>query len=95
MNPQNSPIILTKTREENGTSTRYRLIGTFDAFGDTEIFSVFLTTMRGDSLTEDFVYDISRDPDEAARFFRTVCEHRATALHLRELAEDFLAQEDP
>ena len=87
-----SAVILTKTREEEDVSTRYRLITTFDAFCGAEVFSVLLTTRRGKEETEDFVYDIARDEDEAARFFSRIVEYRVTARHLREIAEDFLCE---
>ena len=87
-----SCVILTETRKGCGVLTRYRLIETFDAFLGTAVFSVLLTTEYGGTVTEDFVCDLSRDPDEAARFFRRIVEYRATATHLRELAEDFLCE---
>ena len=84
-------VIMTENKEEKGVLTRYRLLCTFDAFEETEVFSVFLTTRCEDVLSEDFVYDIARDRDEAICFFRLLCENRATACHLIEIAENFLA----
>ena len=91
MKPQTA-VMQTETRDEQGVSTRYRLIVTFDAFLGTEVFSVFLTTRRGREETEDFVYDVARDEREALHFFSRIIEYRVTALHLREIAEDFLCE---
>ena len=85
-------VMLTEVRKEGGVSTRYRLLGTLDTFLGTEVFSVFLTTQCEGMFTEDFVYDISRDEGEAVRFFHRIVEYRVTALHLREIAEDFLVE---
>lgn len=91
MREMGSEIIFTKRREDGVLVTDLRLIRTFDALWETDVFSVLLTTHAGGVRTEDFVYDISRDFDEAKRFFDMLCRGKASAVHLRELAEDFLA----
>ena len=92
MTKETSALILTDITGENGILNRYRLIATMDAISGKEVFSVFLTTESGEGMTEDFVYDITRDSDEAVRFFHRLVEYRATALHLRDIAEDFLCE---
>ena len=92
MKRESSGLIMTDIGREEGVLNRYRLIATMDAFSGREVFSVFLTTESADGVTEDFVYDITRDPDEARVFFQRIVESRATALHLREIAEDFLCE---
>ena len=94
METQATAVIGTDISREEGILNRYRLIATTEASG-AEVFSVFLTTESEDGLTEDFVYDVSRDPDEAELFFRRLVACRATALHLRDIAEDFLCEMVP
>jgi hypothetical protein len=91
MRETGSEIIFTKRREDGGILTDLRLIRTFDALWETDVFSVLMTTQTHGARTEDFVYDISRDFEEAKRFFDLLCEGKASTVHLRELAEDFLA----
>ena len=83
--------ILLRREETDGLHNCFRLIRTFDAFQGADVYSVFLTTEDGGECTEDFVYDISRDYGEVKRFFDLLCRNGATATHLRELAEDFIA----
>ena len=89
MNP--SSTLCTRRQEADGLCNCFRLIKTFDAFQGADIYSVFLTTENGTECTEDFVYDVSRDFGEVKHFFDLLCRNDATATHLRELAEDFLA----
>jgi|GEM_PF-2628872 len=87
-----SPVIVSVCRAGKNISTRFRLIRTFDSWKEADVFSVFLTTESAEGLTEDFVYDVTRDCDEAHRFFDMLCERDATALNLHDVTEDFLCE---
>ncbi|MBQ8498096.1 MAG: hypothetical protein IJ489_11680 [Clostridia bacterium] len=91
MNDFASSIILTKRTLQNDVQNHFRLIRTLDGFRNTDIFSVFLTTESPVVFEEEFVFDISRDPETANTFFRLISEGNVTALTLREIAEDFIA----
>ena len=86
-----SSILLTEMRKKDGFLTCIRLIKTFDVFQMSDIFSIFLTTQAGEIRTEDFVYDVARNFETAKRLFDILCENGASAVHLHELAEDFLS----
>ena len=85
-----SSVVLTKRRKEGDLTNCFRLVRTFDSFQDANVFSVFLTTESAGVCAEDFVYDISRDFGEAKSFFDLLCRNDASAIHLRDIAEDFL-----
>ena len=87
-----SSVILNEIGESGKGSTRFRLLRSFDSFEGADVFSLFLTTETDGVCTEDFVYDISRDFKEAKSFFDRLCRNEASALHLREMAEDFLVE---
>ncbi|MBR6744855.1 MAG: hypothetical protein IKM00_06545 [Clostridia bacterium] len=91
MEPYASSIVLTKKRKEGDVRNCFRLVRTFDSFCEADVFSVFLTTESEGACEEDFVYDISRDLGEAKSFFDLLCRNDASAVHLREIAEDFIA----
>lgn len=86
-----SSIIQTQCLAQDDIRNRFRLIRTLDAFRNTDVFSVFLTTESPNACDEDFIYDISRDLGTAKEFFRLISEGNVTALTLREIAEDFIA----
>ncbi len=90
MTIENSPIILTQSYLEKGIFSFVRLIHTVDIFQNTDVFSVFMTSKSAETQTEDFIYDISRERDEAEKFFRMLCEQKATASSLQSLAEAFV-----
>ena len=85
-----SSIVLTKRRKGGDLMNCFRLVRTFDSFQEANVFSVFLTTESDGVRTEDFIYDISRDFGEAKSFFDLLCRNDASAIHLRDIAEDFL-----
>lgn len=86
-----SSIILTKYNRANDLQNSFRLIRTLDGFHNTDVFSIFLTTEFQNVREEEFVYDISRDADTAKEFFTLLCKENVSALHLREVAEDFIS----
>lgn len=85
-----SSVVLTKRRKGGDLMNCFRLVRTFDSFQEANVFSVFLTTESDGVCTEDFVYDISRDFGEAKSFFDLLYRNDASAIHLRDIAEDFL-----
>ena len=91
MTPCSTSIILTKCYTTGALRNRFRLIETADVFLHTEIYSLFLTTESANDYTEEFVYDISRDSKTAKEFFHLLCKENVTALHLRDVAEDYLS----
>ena len=84
-------IISSISQKEKTISNHYRLIRTMDPFQHTDIFSVFLTTTTAEGTDEAFAYDITRDADTAKEFFTLLCKENVSALHLREVAEDFIS----
>ncbi|MBQ3490812.1 MAG: hypothetical protein IJA86_09505 [Clostridia bacterium] len=87
----NSSIILTQNYRENNAVSAIRLIHSVDIFQNTDVFSVFLTTESDGKQTEEFIYDISRNKRDAKKFFSLLCEQKATADSLCELAANLIA----
>ncbi|MBQ7309080.1 MAG: hypothetical protein IJW87_02780 [Clostridia bacterium] len=87
-----SSVIQTKHHLQNETVSKLRLIQTVDPFQNTDVYSLFLTTESENGCNEEFIYDISRNAQAAKAFFELLCKEKVTALSLREVAEDYLAQ---
>ena len=91
MTRNESAILFTAQTAENGVQTRYRLLRTVDPFRGDDVFSLFLTTGTQDACDEEFLYDITRDRDEAFRLLDLFCRMNVTACTVADVVSDVLA----
>ncbi len=68
-----------------------RLIRTFDALENTDIFSIFLSNGTHHEFEEDFIYDVARQESEALEIYHLLCQNNVTVCTLRDVLSDLLA----
>ena len=79
MKQQERCVILTQAIRNHGGESVCRLIETADPLSDGWIYSLFVTTAHEGKTGEEFVFDISRSPADAARIFQHLCKTDVTA----------------
>ena len=67
MTRNESSVLLAQWNAESDIRNHYRLLRTTDPFHGDDVFSVFLSTITPDECDEEFLYDITRNRDDALR----------------------------
>lgn len=91
MTRNESSVLLAQWNAESDIRNHYRLLRTTDPFHGDDVFSVFLSTITPDECDEEFLYDITRNRDDALRLFDLLCQKNVTACTLADVVADSLA----
>jgi len=92
MNQNESCVLLTKQNRNGSVSNLCRLIKTVDMLSCGWIYSVFLSTEKGNKINEEFAYDIARDEETALFLFRKLCHGSVTAGTLHDILHNLIAE---